>query len=69
MTERQPEYTVKEYAEIEKVDAKTVRRWILKGAVFYRRTPGGGIRILGVPPQPVENNPRTPVDIRRHPSA
>ena len=37
--------TVKEFAARERVDERTVRRWILKGAVEYRRTPGGGIRI------------------------
>lgn len=37
--------TVKEYAARERVDERTVRRWIQKGAVEVRRTPGGGIRI------------------------
>lgn len=40
------EYTVRDYARIEQVDASTVRRWIIKGAVTVRRTAGGGIRIL-----------------------
>lgn len=40
------EWTVKEYAAKERVDERTVRRWITKGAVIVRRTPGGGIRIL-----------------------
>lgn len=40
------ELTVKEYAAQERVDERTVRRWITKGAVKVRRTPGGGIRIL-----------------------
>lgn len=40
-------YTVKEYAHQERVDQSTVRRWIAKGAVVVRRTPGGGIRIIG----------------------
>ncbi len=39
------ELTVKEYASAERVDEKTVRRWIAKGAIDVRRTPGGGIRI------------------------
>jgi excisionase family DNA binding protein len=39
------ELTVKEYAERERVEERTVRRWIEKGAVEVRRTPGGGIRI------------------------
>lgn len=39
------ELTVKEYAARERVDERTVRRWIVKGAVDVRRTPGGGIRI------------------------
>lgn len=37
--------TVKEYAAMERVDERTVRRWIAKGAIKVRRTPGGGIRI------------------------
>lgn len=40
------EYTVKEYAWLEHVSDRQVRRWIDKGAVTVRRTPGGGIRIL-----------------------
>jgi predicted site-specific integrase-resolvase len=40
------ELTVKEFAAIERVDERTVRRWIAKGAVSIRRTPGGGIRIV-----------------------
>ena len=51
------ELTVKELAHKERVDERTVRRWIVKGAVDVRRTPGGGIRI------------RTNTDILRQPSA
>lgn len=40
------ELTVKEMAARERVDERTVRRWIAKGAVSVRRTPGGGIRVL-----------------------
>jgi excisionase family DNA binding protein len=40
------ELTVKEFAAIERVDERTVRRWIAKGAISVRRTPGGGIRIM-----------------------
>lgn len=40
------ELTVKEFAAKERVDERTVRRWIVKGAVQVRRTPGGGIRIV-----------------------
>lgn len=40
------ELTVKEYAAVERVDERTVRRWIEKGAVHVRRTPGGGVRIV-----------------------
>lgn len=43
---RMDELTVKEMAEQEGVHERTVRRWIDKGAVQIRRTPGGGIRIL-----------------------
>jgi excisionase family DNA binding protein len=39
------ELTVKEMAARERVTERTVRRWIEKGAVIVRRTPGGGIRI------------------------
>lgn len=40
------EMTVKEYAARERVDERTVRRWIEKGAVSVRHTPGGGVRIV-----------------------
>ena len=40
------ELTVKELAAKERVDERTVRRWIEKGAVDVRRTPGGGVRII-----------------------
>ena len=40
------DFTVKEFAVLERVDQRTVRRWIEKGAVPVRRTPGGGIRIV-----------------------
>lgn len=47
------ELTVKEFAARERVDERTVRRWIMKGAVDYRRTPGGGIRITSKPSRAV----------------
>jgi len=40
------ELTVKQLAEREGVKTKTVYRWITKGALDVRRTPGGGIRIV-----------------------
>lgn len=40
------EMTVKELAARERVHEMTVYRWIAKGAVEVRRTPGGGIRIV-----------------------
>lgn len=40
------ELTVREMAEREQVTVRTVRRWIAKGAVPIRRTPGRGIRVL-----------------------
>lgn len=40
------EYTVKEFAAKERVTVRTVRHWIVKGAVEVRRTPGGGVRII-----------------------
>lgn len=40
------EFTVRDFARKEQVNEKTVRRWIVKGAVTIRRTPGGGIRIV-----------------------
>lgn len=39
------ELTVKEYAAAERVHERTVRRWVEKGAIPVRRTPGGGVRI------------------------
>ena len=51
----------KEFAAQERVTARTVRRWIEKGAIDTRRTPGGGVRIL---PQADK-----PLDIRRQPSS
>jgi hypothetical protein len=41
------EWTVKQFAKAEQVSQITVRRWISKGALDVRRTPGGGIRIIG----------------------
>jgi hypothetical protein len=41
------EWTVKQFAKAEQVDPKTVRRWIAKGALHVRRTPGGHFRISG----------------------
>ena len=40
-----PEWTVREFAALERVVPRTVHRWIDKGAIEARRTPGGGIRI------------------------
>lgn len=40
------EFTVKEYAFKERVTERTVYNWMAKGAVEFRRTPGGGIRIV-----------------------
>ena len=39
------EYTVKEYAALEQVEPRTVWRWIEKGAVNVRKTPGGRYRV------------------------
>lgn len=39
------ELTVKEYAARERVNERTVRNWIAKGAIDIRRTPGGRVRI------------------------
>lgn len=39
------EFTVKEFAAVERVSVRTVRLWIAKGAIDVRRTPGGGLRI------------------------
>jgi len=54
---KQVEHTVREYAAQEKVSEKTVRRWIDKGAVLVRHTPGGGVRIIERRDEPRE--PRT----------
>lgn len=56
------ELTVREYADRERVTEVTVRRWIEKGAVPVRRTPGGGIRI------PDARQPVSPPIKRDHPS-
>lgn len=40
------EWTVKEYAKVERVTERTVWTWIAKGAVLTRRTPGGRVRIV-----------------------
>jgi excisionase family DNA binding protein len=45
--QRPEEWTVSQYAEVEQVDRKTVLRWIAKGALVVRRTPGGHFRIKG----------------------
>lgn len=63
MTER----TVKEFAKLEQVDERTVRRWIEKGAVQVRRTPGGGVRIVDTTSRAVIF--RTSEDSSGHPSA
>ena len=39
------ELTVKELATQERVTERTVYNWMAKGAVTFRRTPGGNIRI------------------------
>lgn len=59
------EYTVKRFAEKEQVDQRTVYRWIQKGAVEIRRTPGGGIRILERR-DPDVRRPATILDNPRH---
>lgn len=41
------ELTVKEYAAQERVTERTVWNWIEKGAIPVRRTPGGGVRVVG----------------------
>lgn len=58
------ELTVKELAARERVHEETVRRWIGKGAVSVRRTPGGGIRI-----PMADEGQQTPAssNIRQHP--
>jgi excisionase family DNA binding protein len=57
------EFTVKEIAARERVTERTVRRWIEKGAVVVRKTPGGGVRVLLTIQQQ-----RTNHDVVRHPS-
>jgi predicted site-specific integrase-resolvase len=39
------EYTVKEFAAKERVTERTVYNWLNKGAVLFRRTPSGRVRI------------------------
>lgn len=57
------ELTVKEYATIERVTPRTVWRWIDKGAVPVRRTPGGGVRVQVHASSRVSTS-----DKQRHPS-
>ncbi len=45
---RRVELTVKEYAAQERVNERTVWRWLDKGVVKFRKTPGGGVRIIWV---------------------
>jgi predicted site-specific integrase-resolvase len=40
-----PEWTVREFAALERVVPRTVYRWADKGAITVRRTPGGRLRI------------------------
>lgn len=59
------ELTVKELASRERVTVRTVRRWIDKGALDVRRTPGGGLRIR----ERLESlEAMTKADISRHSS-
>lgn len=57
------EFTVREVAERERVSQRTVRRWIEKGAVIIRKTPGGGVRVLLA-----SQYQQSTVDIKGHPS-
>lgn len=63
MTSEHPkEYTVKEYAVREKVTERTVWGWLAKGAVKFRKTPGGGIRIV------LEDQPLKSTEVSGNPS-
>ena len=64
-----PEFTVKEFAAKERVDERTVRRWIVKGAVDVRRTPGGGVRIVEATRSRMTVVNMAKTDTKRHPSA
>jgi predicted site-specific integrase-resolvase len=59
------ELTIKEYAAVERVTVRTVQRWIDKGAVLVRRTPGGGVRVLIIGAEDLK--PTTKDDSQRHP--
>lgn len=61
------ELTIKEYAVAERVTPRTVRRWIDKGAIPVRRTPGGGVRVVVLGAAQL-GQMRTSADILRHPS-
>lgn len=50
------ELTVKEYAAVERVTVRTVQRWIDKGAISVRRTPGGGLRVLILRAEDMKND-------------
>lgn len=60
------ELTVKEYAAVERVTVRTVQRWIDKGAVPVRRTPGGGVRVLILRVEDMKTT--TNYDSTRHPN-
>jgi predicted site-specific integrase-resolvase len=53
------ELTVKEYAAAERVTERTARRWIAKGAVQVRRTPGGGLRVLIITAADMKNQDKS----------
>lgn len=38
--------TLKEVAVLWRVNGRTVRRWVEKGAVKTIKTPGGGVRVV-----------------------
>jgi hypothetical protein len=43
---RPTEMTVRTYAALEQVTERTVWNWRQKGAIEFRRTPGGRVRII-----------------------
>jgi hypothetical protein len=43
---RQTDLPVREYAALERVTDRTVWNWRQKGAIEFRRTPGGRVRII-----------------------
>ena len=52
--------TVREAARLAGVDARTIQRWVMKGAVQAYATPGGRLRVVPRDCLPKARDPRRP---------